>query len=126
MTDEEPDAGDHPMAEQYGMDVDMLLSMGVEPIDAIRFVRKCMHHAAAITLQEAYGRGGLTEEARKSSLNIKGLRSLDFACQKDDGSHWDFPNRLIDKKHCDFLKPTIPIGSSALLHAQPFHSSMSV
>ena len=90
MTDDEGDARDHPMAEQHGMDIDMLMSMGVEPADAIRYVRKCMHHTAAVTFHEAYGRGGLSAEARKSPLNIKGLRSLDFACQKDDGSHWDF------------------------------------
>ena len=49
MTDDEDDAGKHPDAVQYGMDIDMLMSLGVEPVDATRFVRKCMLHSAAIT-----------------------------------------------------------------------------
>ena len=75
MSDDDMDAGDHPDSVQHGMDVDMLVAMGVEPVDAIRFVRKCMHHTAAVTFMEAYGRGGLSDEARKSSLNVTGLRA---------------------------------------------------
>ena len=90
MTDDEGDAHDHPDSVQFGMDIDMLLSLGVEPVDAIRYVRKCMMHTAAITFHEAYGRGGLTDEANKSRLDVKGLRTLDFACPRDDGGHWDF------------------------------------
>ena len=124
MSDDEPNADDHPMAAQYGMDVDMLLSMGVEPIDAIRYVRKCMHHTAAITFHEAYGRGGLSDEARRSPLNVKGLRSLDFACQKDDGSHWDFSKqsdrqealRLIESDDPDWVIGSPPCTAFSLLN----------
>ena len=83
-------ASEHPDAMQYGMDVDMLLSLGVQLVDAIRYVRKCMRHTASVTFHEAYGRGGLTEMARKSRLDIEGLRTLDFACEKENGDHWDF------------------------------------
>ena len=83
-----------------------------------------MHHAAAITFQEAYGRGGLTEEARKSSLNIKGLRSLDLACQKDDGSHWDFSKqadrqealRLLETDDPDWVIGSPPCTAFSLLN----------
>ena len=83
-----------------------------------------MHHAAAITFQEAYGRGGLTEEARTSSLNIMGLRSLDFACQKDDGSHWDFSKqadrqealRLLETDDPDWVIGSPPCTAFSLLN----------
>ena len=78
MGADDVDASDHPDAVQFGMDVDMLMSLGVEPADATRFVHKCMRSTNAITFIEAYGRGGLSEEARKSSFNINGLRALDF------------------------------------------------
>ena len=93
----EDDVANHPDAVQFGMDIDALLALGVEPVDATRFVRKCMLHSAAVTFHEAYGRGGLSEEARKSTLDIKGLRTLDFACTREDGSHWDF-SRASDRK----------------------------
>ena len=80
---------DNPCA-QYGMDIDMLLALGIEPIEASRYVHKLMRHDAEKTFYEANGRGGLTEMARKSHFNVKGLRSLDLACAKADGSNWDF------------------------------------
>ena len=134
MTDDEGDARDHPMAEQHGMDIDMLMSMGVEPADAIRYVRKCMHHTAAVTFHEAYGRGGLSAEARKSPLNIKGLRSLDFACQKDDGSHWDFSKqsdkqealRLIESDDPDWVIGSPPCTAFSLLNVGLNYSCMNI
>ena len=80
---------DNPSA-QYGMDIDMLLALGVEPIEASRYVYKLMRHDAEKTFYEAYGRGGLTKEAKKSHFNVKGLQALDLACAKSDGAHWDF------------------------------------
>ena len=41
------------------------------------------------TFYEFYGRGGLSAEASRSQLGIKGLGALDFACPKADGSLWD-------------------------------------
>lgn len=103
------------MAEEYGMDIDMLMSTGVEPVDAIRYVRKSTHHASAITFQEACGRGGLTEEVRKSSFNIKGMRSFDFARRSDDGSHWDLSRQADMQEALRLLESDNPgwaIGST--------------
>ena len=88
LAEDQPDDG--PSAHQYGMDIDMLLSLGVSPIDATRFVRKCMAVSSTATFVEAYGRGGLSEMAKSMNLNIQGLHALDFVNTKADGSSWDF------------------------------------
>ena len=106
------------------MDVDMLLSLGVEPVDATRFVRKCMRHTAAITFIEAYGRGGLSDEARSSSFNVHGLRALDFACLRDDGTPWDFSKsshradamKLVDADNPDWIVGSPPCTAFSLLN----------
>ena len=73
---------------QFGMDVDMLISMGVAPADACDFVRKRMCAAIPATnFIEVYGRGGLSDEAKNTGLNLKGLGALDLATEKTDGTH---------------------------------------
>ena len=95
------DAGEHPDAVQHGMDVDMLMSLGVEPADAIRFARKCMRHTAAVTFIEAYGRGGLSDEARKSSFTCRMVcgRSTLLA-PKTMVNHGTLPKPAIEMKPC--------------------------
>ena len=118
------DAGDHPYAVQFGMDVDMLMSLGIEPAHAVRFANKCMRHTAAVTFMEAYGRGGLSDEARKSSFNIRGLRALDLACPKDNGDMWDFSKardraeamRLIETEDPDWIVGSPPCTAFSLLN----------
>ena len=85
IVDDQPD--DDASARQYGMDIDMLLSLGVSPIDATRFVRKCMavQTRTPSTLIEAYGRGGLSEMAEHSNFNVKGLHALDLVNKKANG-----------------------------------------
>ena len=79
------------LPSQYGMDVDTILAMGVEPVDAIRFVNKCLKSVSSVTaFHEVYGRGGLCNEAETSCLDVKGLRAMDFATEKDDGTRWEF------------------------------------
>ena len=133
MADDDMDAADHPDSVQFGMDVDMLMSMGVEPVDAIRYVRKCMRHTAAVTFIEAYGRGGLSDEARKSSFNVNGLRALDFACLKDNGDRWDFAKagdraeamRLVDAEDPDWIVGSPPCTAFSLLNVGLNYPKMS-
>ena len=77
-------------SNQFGMDVDMLLAMGVTPADACNMVIGSLSESRLTRFYEFYGRGGLSEEASKSPLGVKGLGALDFACPKADGSFWDF------------------------------------
>ena len=83
--------------KDFPMDVDMLVEMGVEPIDAQRYMFKLTKNSNQVTFHEFYGRGTLVEQAELSSFNVKGLRSLDFANVKPDGSRWDF--RLKKDRH---------------------------
>ena len=91
MKDEGPES-------QYTMDVDLLLQLGCEPVDACRLANRPLRHDIhAISLMEAYGRGGLTDEATRSPLGIKGLGALDLACKKPNGDNWDF-SRSADRR----------------------------
>ena len=112
---------DNPSA-QYGMDIDMLLALGVEPVEASRYVHKLMRHDADKTFYEAYGRGGLTEVARKSHFNVKGLRALDLACAKADGSNWDFSKPSDQREAIALIEADNPdwiIGSPPCTPFQP-------
>ena len=83
---------------EYGMDIDMLMTMGIAPADACRYARKCMRPiAAATTFHEVYGRGGLSKEAKSMGLNLKGLQAMNFCTTKADGHHWDF-SKAEDRK----------------------------
>ena len=84
-------------AQQFGMDVDMLMAMGVTPADACNVVSDSMGKSRSTDFYEFYGRGGLCDEATRNPLRIKGLGALDFACPKDDGSVWDF-SRAADRQ----------------------------
>ena len=70
------------------MDVDLLLYLGLEPVDACRLATKPLRRDVhAITFMEAYGRGGLCAEADRNPLGIRGLGALDLACPKPNGEH---------------------------------------
>ena len=45
-------------SHDFGMDVDMLVDMDVEPLDAQRYMFKLTQQADQITFHELYGRGG--------------------------------------------------------------------
>ena len=114
---------DNPAA-QYGMDVDMLLSLGVDPVDATRFARKCMAIGSTSTFMEMYGRGGLSKLAESIRMDVKGLHALDFATQKSDGTHWDvskFVDRqlawdLVLKERSDWIVGSPPCTAFSLLN----------
>ena len=110
---------------QFSMDVDLLLRLGCEPVDACRLATKPLRHDIhAVTFIEAYGRGGLMNEAVKCPLGIKGLNALDFACLKPDGTRWDFTlaqNRhdamaLVDAQDPDWIIGSPPCTSFSLLN----------
>ena len=75
---------------QFGMDVDMLVAMGVTPADACNAVGDALGKSRSTDFFECYGRGGLCDEASRGPLGVKGLGALDFACPRADGSMWDF------------------------------------
>ena len=124
----EDDSGDHEPASQYGMDIDMLLALGVEPIEASRYVYKLMRHNAEKTFYEAYGRGGLTHEARKSHLNVKGLRALDLACEKPNGTCWDFSKASDQREAIALIEADDPdwiIGSPPCTSFSPLNVGLN-
>ena len=84
------DATDAESMNQFGIDVDMLMALGVSPSDACNLVNKSLRQSSRATFIEAYGRGGLSDEAMVNPLNVEGLDALDFSCPRPDGSVWDF------------------------------------
>ena len=109
---------------QYGMDIDLLLSLGVEPVDACRFMNKSYRKVNPVTFVEAYGRGGLTNEAARNPLGTKGLRSLDFACLRPNGERLDLSRatdrreamELVESDDPDWVIGSPPCTSFSLLN----------
>ena len=118
-------ADDHELgADRFGMDVDMLVSMGVTPADAYGLISSIMDRDKTATFYEFYGRGGLNAEASRSQLGIKGLGALDFACPKADGSLWDFSRatdrqdalRMVEEQDPDWIIGSPPCTSFSVLN----------
>lgn len=93
---------------QYGMDIDLLLSLGVEPADACKIINGAMRKVAPVTFMEAYGRGGLSDAAKCNPLGAKGLHALDFACKKPNGVHWDFSLASVRREAMQLVESADP------------------
>ena len=72
------------------MTVDILMSLGVDPIQATRFTRGLYKDKPTVT--EAYGRGSIVQAANTTcrNLNITGLSATDLRTFKASGEPWDF------------------------------------
>ena len=111
-------------AHQFGMDVDMLVAMGVTPADACNAVCNALGKGKSTDFYEFYGRGGLCDEAGRSPLKVKGLGALDFACPRDDGSMWDFSRptdrqealRMVEAQDPDWIIGSPPCTAFSVLN----------
>ena len=79
--------------------VSLLISHGVEPIEAQRYVTSVVKPKpcddASATFFEVYGQGGLTRAAKRfPNLNVQGLEVMDLRSLKADGTPWDFLRHL--------------------------------
>ena len=84
-----------PYGHDSGEAVDNLILNDVDPVAANRYVVAAVKSKEdPLTFYELYGRGGLTHTAKKfPDLNVQGLRVMDLAARKPDGTHWDFSRR---------------------------------
>ena len=73
----------------------MLIGHGVAPVDAQRYVTNLVKsNDQETTFHEVHGRGGRSNAAKRfRGLNCTGLKVMDLASQKPDGTSWDFSKK---------------------------------
>lgn len=82
--------------KDFGAVIDMLMDLGLQPIDAYRFICSLSKKKAPASMYEVYGRGAIGELAnsqRHSGLNVKGLRVIDLRVNRPDGKPWTLLNK---------------------------------
>ena len=77
--------------------VDALQTLGVEPVQAVRFTQDLYKKKS--TFMEAYGQGSIVKGANINcrDLNLEGLSAMDLRTNKPNGEPWDF-TKLADRK----------------------------
>ena len=100
--------------------VNVLQTLGVDALDATRFVGNIIRDTSnarvdSPTFVEAYGVGNMVEAAsRHRNLNVVGLAALGIRTKRPDGIPWDFSklsHRKLALRMVRENKPTWIVGS---------------
>ena len=89
----------------------MLVDLGVDVVDANRFVCSITKKKNIVSMYEVYGRGSVGELAaspQHRGLNVKGLRVIDLRFNRPDGKPWNLLRDEDQKMALDLVEAEDP------------------
>ena len=92
---------------------DTLQCVGVDAVQANRFVANLIRSKYKPSVVEAYGRGNIVRLANEEfrNLNVLGKAAMDLRTLKATGQPWDIPRQLIVQKRAETYRSRSLTGS---------------